>query len=57
MLIERGKELDRDAPREVGVFGEIDYTHAAFAQFLNYSIMRDRLANHEMSFEAEREEA
>ncbi len=42
---ERG-ELDRHAPAQVRVFGQINLTHAALTEVVDDSIMRNYLPNH-----------
>ncbi len=41
-----GKELEGDEAAEVGVFGLVDYSHAAAAEFVDDAVVRDGLADH-----------
>ena len=41
-----GQELQGNKAAEFGVFGLIDHTHAAPAEFLDDAVVRDGLADH-----------
>ena len=41
-----GKELQRDLPRQLDVFGAVDNAHAAGAKLGEHAIVRNRLTDH-----------
>jgi hypothetical protein len=41
-----GQKLESDEAAELDVFGLVDHTHAAAAEFLDDTIVRDGLADH-----------
>ena len=41
-----GQELEGDKAAKLDVFGLVDHTHAAAAEFLNDAVVRDGLADH-----------
>ena len=41
-----GQELEGDPSIETCIFGEVDFSHSTFADFLQYPVMADCLPNH-----------
>jgi hypothetical protein len=40
------QELERHCPAQFGVFGLVDHTHAALAEFFDDAVVRDGLTDH-----------